>query len=1035
MKTSFLKLALFVFIGMFIGAMNGAIAAQQAQQRLTGKVTDQQGNPVIGATIAVVGTTNGTLSATDGTYTLTNVPAEGRIQVSFVGYIAQIADVEGRTTINFTLQEETTVLDEVVVVGYGVQKKINVTGAISTVSSTDMVNRSVENVGQTVQGKLSGVQVLNVSGRPGASSAFRIRGYSSAISSPDPLFLVDGLKVSNIDYLDPESIESIQVLKDAASAAIYGAQAGNGVVMITTKTGGKDKGKGQLFYNSIYAFSDPIRSMNMMNAGQFKEYWTESGRVNPEGFQNADTDWQDIVLETGFQQRHTVGGSFTTEKGTYYMAATLLRNNGIVTGDKDVNERVTGQINASFKIKDWITLGTTNSIERGYTHTVTENNFTGTGSAVGSAYYFDPTVPVFYASDSDVPAATGLLAAEAAGYTVFRDKEGRLYGQSLSMTSNLWNPLLMIDVQTSGAQTAFNKHWRTNLNGTAYAEILPFAGLTFTSRLGYRLSNLYQTVYNSPYWINPAQISTSPEIRGNMMNTNYYQWENFANYNKTILKHEINAMAGMEFASTRFESVRANANGLSSLDEAFQSLDYYLPTASTRTMSGGDYYRANMSYFGRLAYSYDSKYLLQFNFRADAFDNSKLSTKNRWGYFPSVSLGWVLTKENFMQNIDPKILSFAKLRASYGVNGNINALSDFAYTNAMVLSSSVYSLTNSGLLTAAAPSTRLANQNLTWEETTQLNFGLDTRFFSDRLVFSVDYYEKNTTGMITSISAPLISGASTQNVNKGEILNKGFEFDLGWNHKLGDLGYSFNANLTTIHNEVIESPYTAGRQSGGFPGSNFFMPITYLEAGYPMWYMRTFIHKDIDPATGLPIYYSSEELGTDDGKDFAGSGIPDFTYGLTLRLNWKNLDFTAFGSGVHGNKQFMCIFRPDLPVANLPEFVFTDRWTSSNNENPGYPRANSSDSRYAQSDFWIFDASYFKIKQIQLGYTLTSALLNKVHLSALRIYASAENLVTFTKYPGNDPESMSATFGAGIGLDKVSYPSTRNYTIGINVSF
>lgn len=352
MKTSFLKLALFVFIGMFIGAMNGAIIAQQAQQRLTGKVTDQQGNPVIGATIAVVGTTNGTLSTTDGTYTLNNVPSEGRIQVSFVGYIAQIVDVEGRTTINFTLQEETTVLDEVVVVGYGVQKKINVTGAISTVSSTDMVNRSVENVGQTVQGKLSGVQVLNVSGRPGASSAFRIRGYSSAISSPDPLFLVDGLKVSNIDYLDPESIESIQVLKDAASAAIYGAQAGNGVVMITTKTGGKDKGKGQLFYNSIFAFSDPIRSMNMMNASQFKEYWTESGRVNPEGFQNADTDWQNIVLETGFQQRHTVGGSFTTEKGTYYMAATLLKNNGIVTGDKDVNERITGQINASFKIKD-----------------------------------------------------------------------------------------------------------------------------------------------------------------------------------------------------------------------------------------------------------------------------------------------------------------------------------------------------------------------------------------------------------------------------------------------------------------------------------------------------------------------------------------------------------------------------------------------------------------------------------------------------------------------------------------------------------
>lgn len=1032
MKTSVLKLAVFVLIGL---AINLTIQAQQAQQRLTGKVTDQQGLPIAGATISVVGTTIGTLSDVNGTYTLENVPPGGKIQVSFVGYVSQTVDVEGRTTIDFTLQEETQLLDEVVVVGYGVQKKVNVTGAISTVSSTDMINRSVENVGQRVQGKLSGVQVLNVSGRPGASSAFRIRGYSSAISSPDPLFLVDGLKVSNIDYLDPETIESIQVLKDAASAAIYGAQAGNGVVMITTKTGSREKGTGQIFYNSIVAFSDPIRSMNMMNASQFKEYWIESGRVNPGGFQNSDTDWQDIVLERGFQQRHTVGASYTTERGTYYMAATLLRNNGIVTGDKDFNERVTGQINANYKIKNWISVGITNSIERGFTHTVSENNFTGTGSAVGSAYYFDPTVPVFYESDSDVPVATGLLAAEAAGYNVFRSNEGKLYGQSLSMTSNLWNPLLMIDVQTSGFQTNFNKHWRTNLNGTAYAEIIPFTGLTFTTRLGYRLSNLYQTVYNPPYWINPAQISTNPEIRGNMINTNYYQWENFANFNKTFLKHEINAMAGLEFASTRFESVRANANGLTSLDEAFQSLDYYLPTASTRTMSGGDYYRANMSYFGRLAYSYDSKYLLQFNFRADAFDNSKLSKKNRWGYFPSMSLGWVLTKENFMQNINANTVSFIKLRASYGVNGNINALSDFAYTNAMALSSSAYSLTNSGLLTAAAPSTVLANEGLTWEETTQLNFGLDTRFFSDKLVFSVDYYEKNTTGMITSISAPYISGASTQNVNKGKILNRGFEFDLGWNHKLGNLGYSVNANLTTIHNEVIESPYTAGRQSGGFAGSNFFMPINYLEAGYPMWYMRTFIHKDIDPSTGLPVYYGAEELGTDDGKDFAGSGIPDFTYGLTVRLNYKNIDFTAFGSGVYGNEQFMCIYRPDLPVANLPKFVFTDRWTSSNPENAKYPRANSSDSRYSQSDFWIFDASYFKVKQIQLGYTFTSSFLKKILLSSLRVYASAENLITFTKYPGNDPESMSATYGSGIGLDKVNYPSTRNYTFGLNVSF
>jgi len=1033
MKKSLLKLVVLMLICMFIGAMNGIVQAQQAQQVVTGKIVDQQGNPVAGATVSVVGTTNGTLSAVDGTYQLSDVPSAGKLQVSFIGYVTQTADIAGRTTIDFNLVEETQVLDEVVVVGYGVQKKANVTGAIAQVSSTEMANRTSDNIGQSVQGKLSGVQVLNVSGRPGATTSFRIRGYSSAISSPDPLFIVDGLTVRNIDYLDPESIESIEVLKDGASAAIYGVQAGNGVVLISTKQG--EKGKGEIFYNSIFAWSQPVQSMKMMNADQFKEYWLESGRVNEGGFQNADTDWQDVVLETGFQQRHTFGASYGTDRGSYYVSATYLRNDGIVTGTKDFNERATGQINGKYKIKNWITVGTTNSIERGYTHTVSENNFTGTGSAVGSAYYFDPTVPVFYASDSEVPVATGLLNAEANGYTVFRNEEGQLYGQSLAMTSNLWNPLLMIDVQTNGFQTVFNKHWRTNLLGTAYAEITPFEGMVYTSRIGYGLSNLYQTVYNTPYWINPVQISTAPEIRGNMANTNYFTWENFVNYNKTIDKHEIAAMAGTQFGKTRFESVRANSNGLTSLDPAFQSLDYYLPTASTRTMSGGDYYRATLSYFGRLAYTYDSKYILQVNFRADASDNSKLSLKNRWGYFPSVSAGWVISKENFMKNVNSKTLSFLKLRASYGVAGNINALQDFAYTNSMVLSSSSYSLTNSGLLTAAAPSTVLANEDLTWEETTQTDIGLDARFLNDRLVFTVDYYDKSTTGMITSISAPLVSGASTQNVNRGEIQNTGFEFELGWNDKQGDLGYSLNANLTTIHNEVIESPYTAGRQSGGFAGSNFFMPITYLEKGFPMWYLRTYVHKDIDEATGLPVYYTAEELGTDDGKDMVGSGIPDFTYGFTVRLDYKNIDFTAFGSGVQGNEQYLCVYRPDLPVANLPEFIYTDRWTSSNPTDCLYPRANSSDFRYSSADFWVFDASYFKIKQVQLGYTVAPALLKKINIASLRIYGSLENVFTFTKYPGNDPESMSNTYGSGIGLDKVNYPSTRNYTFGINVSF
>jgi TonB-linked SusC/RagA family outer membrane protein len=1027
MKKNYLKLTILSVVCL-LGILFASNAGAQNLQGLTGTVNDINGEPVIGATIVVSGTQNGTIAGVDGSFTLSNVPSNGTIEVSSIGYVSQKIPVNGQSSINVILEEDVTLLEEVVVVGYGVQKKINVTGAISQISSADMVNRTAENIGQTIQGKMAGVQVLSTSGRPGASSDFRIRGYSSAISSPDPLYLVDGLKVSSINHLDSESIESIEVLKDAASAAIYGAQAGNGVVIITTKKGSQSSG--QLFYNSIFTSSVPILAMKMMNASQFKEYWTESGGVNPASFQSSDTDWQDVVMESGFMQRHTFGASNSNDRGSYYVSATYLENDGIVAGDKDYNERVTGQINASYKIKNWLTVGTTNSIERGSTRMVTENNFTGTGSAVGGAYYFDPTVPVFYENDSDVPAASGLLAAEANGDYVHRNEDGKLYGQSLAMRSNLWNPLLMIYLQTSGGMANFNRSWRTNLNGTAYAEITPFAGLTYTSRIGYRLANTYQTLYNPPYWVNPLQISANPYIRGRMDNNYYYQWENFANYIKTIDQHDFTVMAGMEFAKTRMESINATANGLTSLDESFQSLDYYLPNASTRTMGGGDYYRANMSFFGRVTYAYDSKYLFQVNFRADAYDSSKLSKKNRWGYFPSVSLGWVLSKENFMQNI--KSVTFLKLRGSYGVNGNINSLSSFAYTTSMQLSGSAYSLTNSGLLSAAAPSTMLANEDLTWEETSQINIGLDSRFFNDRLSFNVDYFDKTTVGMLSSISAPSVSGASSQNVNAGKIQNTGFEFELGWKDNIGKFGYNLSANLATIENIVLESPYQAGRQAGG---RNFFLPVTYLEEGYPMWYIRTLKFKEFD-ANGRAVYYTPEELGTDDGKDYSGSGIPDLTYGLTLGLNWKNIDFTAFGSGVQGNEQFLCIYRPDLPVANLPEFIYNDRWTADDPTGALYPRPDYTDNnRYAQSDFWVFDASYFKIKQLQLGYTFNPSLLRKVNISSLRFYVSAENVYTFTNYPGNDPESMTQSYGNGIGLDKVSYPSTRNYTLGINLTF
>ena len=427
-------------------SLGTALASLAQQITIKGTVVDAAG-PVVGATVIEQGTSNGTSTGVDGAYTLT-VSRGSVVEVSCIGYASQTFQAANIPS-TITLVEDSEFLEETVVVGYGVQKKSNVTGAIAQVKSEAIENRSNENVGSALQGKLAGVMIISNSGDPGASSAFRIRGYSSTNSSPDPLLIVDGLKVRNIDYLDPESVESIEVLKDAASAAIYGSQAGNGVVLITTKSG--NEGNVRVFYNNMFTFQKPLQNIKLMNAQQFKTYWQEANpNLGDDMFQGADTDWQDVVFETGIMQRHTVGFQGGNNRFSYYVDATYMDNNGIVTGDYDINKRITGQINVSYKVKPWLQVGTNTSIERGYTHTVSSNlGFAPTGSAIGGAYYYDPTTPVVYENDSDIPSATGLLQAEAAGLPVWRDEQGRMYGQSFLFNSNLWNPLLMRHVVTS----------------------------------------------------------------------------------------------------------------------------------------------------------------------------------------------------------------------------------------------------------------------------------------------------------------------------------------------------------------------------------------------------------------------------------------------------------------------------------------------------------------------------------------------------------------------------------------------------------
>jgi TonB-linked SusC/RagA family outer membrane protein len=1015
-------------INRFLGNVDNPKPLFADQQSVSGTIVDSQGTPIPGASVVEKGTTNGVAADFDGNYTITVSGPTSVLEFRSIGFAAKEVTVDEQSTIDVTLVEDAQSLEEVVIVGYGVQKKSNVTGAIASVESEDLQNRTSENVGQALQGKVSGVQVLTRSGAPNAETSFRIRGYSNTGSS-NPLYIVDGLQVSSINYLNPEAIESIEVLKDAASAAIYGAEAGNGVVLITTKSG--SGGTTQIFYNMRMAMSSQANKLDMMNADQFKEYWVESGRASEDAFGNANTDWQDVMFGTGQLQFHTLGAQGSNDKGSFYVALNYLRNNGMVVGNKDFNERVTAQVNASYKIKDWLKIGTTNSIERGKTSSILENNGTGTGSAVGGAYFYDPTVPVVYENDSDEPGY--LVPAEQNGFNVFR-RDGKLYGNSVLFQSNLWNPLGMIDWRDI-------ESWRTNVNGTFYADVTPIRGLVFTSRLGYRINTDYSSDYRHPYYWNPNQVSVDGRLTINANDQFYFQWENFANYLFDIGKSEFAVTAGMQYARTHNKYTYVETRKLTNEAPNYHYLDYSATSADDR-IAGNTQIDSRISYFGRLSWTFDNRYTLQGSYRADAYDLSKLSPSNRWGLFPSLSAAWTVTNESFMENINPSGLSSLKLRASWGINGNISSLSNYPYTTTLAIGSDVgsyyYPSSQSGPINGAIPTDQLASPDLTWEESRQVDVGFDSYFFNRRLGFNFDYYDKVTTNLLSSRSAPYVSGATRQIVNAGKIENSGLEFDMSWKDKIGDFNYSLNANLATVHNEVIESPFgTTGRENGG---TNWGSPVTYFEAGYPIWYIRTHVTDHIDQDTGLPIYKTAEELGSDDGKTMVGSSIPDFTYGLTLNLEYKGVDLTVFGSGVSGADKFLAIYRPDLPIANLPSFLYNERWTPTNT-NARYPRPNSSDDLFPISDTWVFDASYFAINQIQLGYTIPNELLGKFDISSLRLYTSLENFFMFTKYPGNDPESMSTTTPTTgfarttIGIDRISYPRMKQVVLGLNLKF
>ena len=994
-------------------------------QGLKGHVIDENGEPVIGATVAEKNNPkNATITDFDGNFVV-NIQAGHTLTVTYIGYQTFEGAAKNGMTIN--LKPDNKVLDEVVVVGYGVQKKSSVTGAISQVKPEDMENRTIANAQQALQGKTSGVQIIQSSAAPGSSPTIRVRGYSSN-SSSEPLFVVDGVRLSDISGIDPSTIASMEILKDAASAAIYGAEAGNGVVLITTKKG--KPGQGIISYDFMFTDESLARIPKMLNAEQYIQYMDEGNIFtkdymlkNWDGVTN--TAWTDVAFNHGHMQKHALSFTGGNDRGNYFLSLAYLNNNGIVKGDADVYKRLTATINAEYKIKDWLKVGTTNQIEKYDVRSVSTNS--EYGSLLTSILMLDPLTPDTYTAEN-LPYQ--MVNAQANGKQLLQDENSNYYAVSKFYAGEQYHPMIMRD-------NGLSKNQGFNINGSIYGDFTPLKGLTVTSRFGYRLAGTRSSSTSLPFYGNGVQSRDYLDFSAGSSTSIYYQWENFANYMKQFGGHTVTAMVGMSFQKSSSDNVNGSltANGEDALkknDPLFYYLNYANASA-TKGVSGETNESTKYSYFGRLSYDFMGRYLLQASLRADAADLSKLSKKTRWGYFPAVSVGWTISEEKFFAPLK-KAFDSLKFRASWGQNGSLSALGGYSYSTDMALGGLYPFSSGINYTQAAAPST-MGNDDLKWETSEQLNFGFDGILMGGRMTFGIDYFIKKTKDLLVWGTTPsLIIGGSTSPMNAGNVENKGFEFELGWRDHIGDFNYSIRANLSTLSNKVTYIDPSITRLSG----SNFHTyTITYFEKGYPVYYFRGYKFAGIDKETGNPLFEDLDGDGkvSDGDLTYIGDAIPDFTYGLTLTAAYKGIDLTVFGTGSHGNKIFNCINRPDYAASNrLKEVFYDNRWTVDN-PNGTVPRAGANDmDKYATSSALVYDGSFFKIKQIQLGYTLPKNLINKVALSHARIYASLDDFFTFSKYPGFDPEAATNST-SGMGIDKGGYPTSKKVVLGLNIEF
>lgn len=977
---------------------------------VTGQVVDRAGLPVPGVTVTIPGSGIGAATDAEGKYNL-SVPEESTLVFSFIGFVTKSVVVGNQTVINVILVEEMSSLEEVIVVGYGTQRKSDITGSVGVVSSKEFENEPILQVGQALQGKVAGLQVSQNSGAPGSGLLVRVRG-TGTVNNAEPLYVVDGNPNANPLDLVPDQIESIQVLKSASAAAIYGAQGANGVILITTKQG--KAGKSQLDINFSQGWQQIQRQLPMTNATQYATLYNE-GLVNagdaplypnPQAL-GEGTNWQNEVFQVAPMTDLSVSASGGSTSSKYFFSAGYVNQEGIVKGSSF--DRVNIRINSSHDITPAIRVGQNLSASLSQYKQISEHNF---GSVLGNTLTANPEVPV-------------KMPDGGWGYSE----------QSLNST----NPLATIHYTNNDTR-------RPVINGNVFADITLAKDLIFRSQFNVNIGYSENTIFNPQYRISSRIFNEVANLEQTTSRFREHSWANTLTYQKVIGNHSFDLLAGITTQESYTEFISAYAAGLPENATDNPNLRFLNLSTQANRVQGDAGAWAILSYLGRLNYNYNNKYFSTVNFRVDG--SSRFGVNNPYGSFPSFSLGWKISEEGFLRDLG--WINNLMLRGGWGALGNQNSLPNYAFAN-LVTPNINYTFGNPQRVIRGQAPIGIGNPNLKWESTKETNVGFDFLGFDGKLSFAFDYYHKNTSDMLLRVPVPGYGGVQNPPfVNGGDVTNKGFEIMIGYEDtRPSGITYNISANLAQNRNEVT-SLSNAGSAINQF--ISFVGLVNVTQVGSPIasfWGWQTDgIFQTQEEVDSHAFQSSGTAPGDFKFKDLNGDGVinaqdqtiignpwPKYTFGLNSAFSYKRFDLRVQLQGVYGNDIFMGLkFRTEgYNFFNYTQNVWENRWTGPGTSN-SMPRANTDDpnNNMRSSEYYIEDGSYIRIRNIQLAYRFPSDFWKLRNIS---VFGSIQNALTFTKYPGLDPEmgTNRANNPLYIGIDETNYPVPRIYTLGFKI--